>query len=402
MRFHILGLPHTVSNIEYVACAFTQKVVKLCTMLVDLGHEVYHYGHQDSDVDCTEHVTVLWNEDLEIAYGSYDWRKEFFKHDMSDHAYQAFYHRVPEEINKRKQPNDFLLCMWGGGHKPVADACPDLIAVEPGIGYSQGHFAQYRIYESYSIMHTVQGWQHAAYCNPTWYHTVIPNYFDLSQFTYKEEKEDYFLFLGRVYEGKGVHAAIQATDFAGVKLKIAGQGGLLQEMPHIYPAGPPPHVEEVGYADVETRKELMANAKGLLMPTLFNEPFGGVMVEALLSGTPVITTDWGAFSENNLHGITGYRCRTMGDFVQAVKNVNEGKISSKACREWSENNFSMERVALMYEKYFRDVLEVYTGKGFYSEFTDLSFAEKYYPGVTTKESEIDRSPLQAFLSENEI
>lgn len=406
MRFHILGVPHTVSSLEYVACAFTQKIVKLCSMLQGLGHEVYHYGHKDSEVDCTEHITVLWDEDLEKAYGSYNWREEFFKHDMGDHAYQSFFARVPEQIRQRQQPNDFLLCMWGSGHKPIADACPDLIAVEPGIGYSQGHFAQFRVYESYAIMHTVQGWQHAAYCDPKWYHTVIPNYFDLSQFECKEDKEDYFLFLGRVYEGKGVNLAIQAAEFAGVKLKVAGQGGIQKEMGHLYPNGAPDHVEEVGYADVEKRKELMANAKGLLMPTLFNEPFGGVMVEALLSGTPVITTDWGAFSENNLQGITGYRCRTMGDFVQAIKNVQEGKISSKICRQWAENNFSMERVALMYEKFFKDVYEVFVGDGWYSDLSDLSYAEKYYPSeLTTKQEDLitfSSDPLQAFLNENSI
>ena len=84
----------------------------------------------------------------------------------------------------------------------------------------------------------------------------------------------------------------------------------------------------------------------------------------MLCGTPTITTDWGAFAENNIEGVTGYRCRTFGDYVRAVRCIEVGAISSKDCREQGMK-FSLESVAPKYEKYFQDVLNVYTANGWY-------------------------------------
>ena len=369
-RFHVLGLPHTVSNREYTACAYTQKVVKFCKMMRARGHYIIHYGHEDSDVDCDEHVTVTTNRDLEIAYGNYDWRKNFFKFDVNDHAYQTFYRNAIAEMTKRKQKNDFVLPFWGSGVRPVCDAHSDLIVVEPGIGYAGGHWAQWKVFESYAIYHAYCGMNNVGYCNQNWYEVVIPNYFDLDEFEYCDKKQDYFLYLGRVFDGKGVNIAIQACERAGVKLVIAGQKEVGYELPK--------WVEYVGYAGVEKRKELMKGARASFLPSMYVEPFGGVQIENILCGTPTITTDWGAFAENNLHGVTGYRCRTMGDFVNAILNIDN--IKPADCRKWGEN-FSLERIAPMYEKFFTDVWNVHNNKGWY-EYTDPNFLNaliKEYP-----------------------
>jgi len=360
MRFHVIGLPHTVSSKEFVACAYTQKVVKFCKMMTARGHEVIHYGHEDSKVDA-EHVSVLTNDDFLKTYGSHDWRKTFFKFNVNDHAYKTFYSNAIREIGLRKQKNDFILPFWGSGVRPICDAHPDIITVEPGIGYAGGHWARFKVFESYAIYHAYYGLASVGTCKQDWYDVVIPNYFDLDDFTYNDKKEDYFLFLGRVYSGKGIHVAVQTTAKLGVKLKVAGQSNL-QECGY---KEIPKHVEFIGYADVETRRNLMANAKGAFVASMYNEPFGGVQVECLLSGTPTITTDWGAFTENNIHGLTGYRCRTFNDFVWAANNI--GNIKPQNCRTFGEN-FSLDRVATLYEKYFTDILNIYGKRGWYEEY----------------------------------
>lgn len=359
--FHVLGLPHTITNKEFTACAYTQKAWKFCKMMGERGHTIYHYGHEDSDAPYAENVTVITNETWEKVYGTHDYKSKLFTYNTEDEAYQTFYKNTIEEINKRKQKNDFILPFWGSGVRPICDAHPDLITVEPGIGYAAGHWANWKIFESYAIYHAYCNLSSVGDCKQNNYDIVIPNYFDLDEFEFNDEKEDYFLFLGRVYDGKGVNIAIQVTEYLGYKLKIAGQ---------IDSNGPytnkdfPPHVEFVGYADVEKRKNLMKNAKGSFLASQYLEPFGGVQIENLLCGTPTITSDWGAFTENNIEGITGYRCRTFDDYLKAAISINGGDIDYYACREHGEK-FSLDAIAPKYEKFFTDILNVYESGGWY-------------------------------------
>lgn len=377
IRLHVLAVPHTASTKEYTVCAFTQKVINFCKMFKEEGMYVIHYGHEDSDVVCDEHVTVTTQALLEKVYGVYDWKNQGLKYNQQDEVFQTFNYNCIQEIAKRKQPHDIILCFFGLAQKPVCDAHSDLLCVEPSIGYPS-QFAPYKVYESYAVMHGLQGPEKVSNAEYKFYDAVIPSGFDLSEFQYESKKQDYFLMCGRMVWSKGVDIAAQVTEKIGAKLILAGttSGPMDCNLGEQWPS----HVSYVGYADVETRKRLMAGAKGLFCPTIYNEPFGYVAIEAMLSGTPVITTDWGAFTETVQHGVTGFRCRTFEQFLWAAKNIDT--ISPKACRDWAAENYNFKKIGKMYREYFESIVNVSKGTGWYTENnerTELEWLTKTQP-----------------------
>ncbi len=227
---------------------------------------------------------------------------------------------------------------------------PNCKPVEPSIGYrANGIFAPYRVFTSYANMHMFYG-ERGMLMSPSWFDDVIGNPFTISEFEYNEKKEDYFLFLGRVCEEKGIHLAIQATEKRGKKLIIAGPGSLKA----LGYEKVPDHVEVFGVADAEQRKHLLKNAKALIGLTHYVEPFGNMIIEANLSGTPVITTDWGAFPEIVLEGQTGYRVRDFKSLLTAIESID--KIAPFDCREWGLN-FSDEEIHEQHRRYLEKVIK---------------------------------------------
>ena len=370
-RFHVLGLPHTKTNKDFIHCAHTQNALKFCKMMTDNGHTVFHYGHEDSKTAATEDVTVISNDIWNEVYGHHDVSKKFFTFNIADKAYQTFFKNTIKEIGKRKQKNDFVLAFWGSGVKPICDAHSDLLIVEPGIGYPNGIFAPYKVFPSYATLHGYYGIDGIAKCEWSNYDVVIPHYFDLNEFEYNENKDDYFLFIGRIGNAKGVNIAIQIAEATGIKLKIAGQFS-----PEYENYNWPDCVEVIGFADVDKRKSLMKNAMACFFPSQYAEPFGKVLIESLLSGTPVISTDWGAFTETNIHGVTGYRCKTFNDYVKAVASIKKGKISSKDCRNHGEK-YSMENIRPQYEDFFRKVTDLREGRGWYEIWDKKNCSEEW-------------------------
>lgn len=374
LRFHLLGLAHLPTNKKNSACAYTQKIVKLAKMLKNCGHTVYFYGVEGSEVECDENIQVSTMDVLEKTYGKYDSSKEFFKHNPQDLAHQVFNQNAIKYILEHKHEQDLLLCPMGNYQQSISQAV-NLLTVESGIGYT-GVFSAYRVFESYAWMHYVYGLLNQD--DGSWYDAVIPNYFEVNDFPFQPDKEDYLLYFGRIIWRKGVQVASDVAKATGNQLYIVGQGSLDNPSERLE-LGSEKHIRYFPAVGPEERARLLGKAKAVLMPTFYLEPFGGVNVEAQLCGTPVITSDWGAFPETVLHGVTGFRCRVFEEFCWAVKNIE--RIRPVNCREWAEKNYSLERVGRMYEEYFQRIHHLFD-KGWYQtndERRELEWLCRYYP-----------------------
>lgn len=366
MRFHVVGLPHTETNFEHLTCAYTQKVVKFCEMMLDRGHEVFLYSAENNIARCTEHVTVLSSTDQLRFFGPHDKAAlPAVDWDPNSEYWRIMNTNTINGIRERKQERDIICLIAGTAQRPIASALPELLSVEYGIGYS-GVFSDYLVFESYAWMHHIYGLRGDD--NGHFYHDVVPNYFDVKQFTpVAKPKGDYLLWMGRMIARKGPNIAAEIAERAGIPLVMAGNGLIKQDGDEFianditFKSGNATHVGPVG---VEERAELMANAYALLMPTLYLEPFGGVHVEAMLSGTPVITPDYGVFPETNLNGVTGFRFHTLREAVRGVERIEE--LNRAAIRTYAVNRFGLGPVGRQFETYFERLLGLY-GDGWYEK-----------------------------------
>jgi glycosyltransferase involved in cell wall biosynthesis len=171
-------------------------------------------------------------------------------------------------------------------------------------------------------------------------------------FPLQEKKEDYYLYVGRMVDRKGIIVAQHVCKELGLKLIMAGPGN----NPKIE------YGEWVGPVGPEERAKLMGGAIALFAPTLYIEPFGNVVIEAQACGTPTITTDWGAFTETNPQGVTGYRCRNAMEFAVATEWVKD--LDPVAIHKRAVALYSLDAIAPQYEQYFARLLTLW-GDGWY-------------------------------------
>jgi glycosyltransferase involved in cell wall biosynthesis len=143
----------------------------------------------------------------------------------------------------------------------------------------------------------------------------------------------------------------------GMKFVIAGMGDFVGWMNG---SGFSPtelaRIEHRGIVNGLDRATLLGSGKAFILPTIFVEPFGGAAIEAMLCGTPVLTPTFGAFTETVEQGVTGFRCRTVDDYVRGIENastaIDRGFVGRRA-----RERYSLEACGKTYDAVFKELTQ---------------------------------------------
>jgi glycosyltransferase involved in cell wall biosynthesis len=169
--------------------------------------------------------------------------------------------------------------------------------------------------------------------------SFVYNGLEPASFTFRARKDEYDLFVGRLHSAKGYRWAIEGAKRTGRRLIIAG--GWRPSLRRT--------IRYVGEVDGEPKRELLAGARCLWMPALWDEPFGLTLIEALFSGTPVLGTRRGALPE-----IVSSEVGALHDDLDALIEASRtiATRSPEACREHAMRYFTHITMAEEYVRFY--------------------------------------------------
>ena len=363
MSLHLLGLPHTVTHRRFSACAFTGKVLRFAPMMRSTGYAVIHYGVEGAESGATEQVDVLSRETWMELGGKEPGTEPLGLAANSDsQLYRAFNAALIPRLRERIAPKDAICLPFGHAHAQAVAAFPDAVRVETGIGYPLAS-ERFRVYESNAWMHYHLGKEQQGGSDYWW---VIPNYYNPDEWPLGDGSGGYLVYLGRLSRDKGLDIVWEiAKARPDLEVVLCGQGDPSPwlTLPNISYRHP---IHGAG------REKFLGEALCTLMPTRYIEPFGGVTVESLLCGTPVLGSSFGSFTETIENGSNGFRCRTLNEWLTAVEDVQADALYPRwMIRAAAVERYSMWKLAHNYDRVFQQLSDLW-GDGWYSRRTTTS------------------------------
>lgn len=225
---------------------------------------------------------------------------------------------------------------------------------------------------------------------------TVYNAVDYKTAPYSDKKEDYLFFIGRANWEKGLDLAVRAAVETKRRLIMAIKMTEAHEKEYfnrtVKPLLPKGQIEILGDISVEEKFKYYKNAACTLFTSQWEEPFGLVMIESMVTGTPVIALKRGAAVEVIKDGQTGFLCDNYEDIVRAIPRIPE--IKPEVCRKYVEKNFSVEKMVEGYEEAYKAVI--------YGARHAVNAGDVMTKDVIWVKPETTREQLLDVLSDNDI
>jgi glycosyltransferase involved in cell wall biosynthesis len=182
---------------------------------------------------------------------------------------------------------------------------------------------------------------------------------DTDALTFRDQPDDYLLFLGRFTEGKGVLQAIDVARRAGLRLVLAAaENDYYRNVIARHVDGN--QVVYAGEVDYPAKVKLFGGARALLYPVQTPEPFGLVLAEAMACGTPVAALNRGAVAEVLDQGVTGIIFENEEEMAAGLARVFA--LDRRTIRERAAARFGVARMVGEYEAVYRRLVEEGNGR----------------------------------------
>jgi glycosyltransferase involved in cell wall biosynthesis len=163
-----------------------------------------------------------------------------------------------------------------------------------------------------------------------------------------KEKKDFLLYVGRLTREKGVHILLSAVEHTGIPVKIIGDGPLRKEVEQLVRSNK--NIEYLGFRDFGYIKDVMAESKATIFPSMTLEGMPMTIIESFACGTPVITSKYSAMENMIIHGYNGFHFE-IGNIIELrerllqvlLLNNQEIFTLSENARKSYEDNYSPEK-----------------------------------------------------------
>jgi glycosyltransferase involved in cell wall biosynthesis len=329
--------PRTYGGTERVASYLTEA-------LVAQGHEVTLFASADSVTAAT--LVPMAERSLRAEPGRVDWVMRHLM--MVDRVFEqaAAFDVIHFHI-------DFL-------HYPLARHCATpCVTTLHGRLDMPGLRPLHEQFDTHPLV-SVSNAQRRPLSNANWCATVhhgVPE----SLYRFHERPQNHFAFLGRISPEKRVDRAVEIAIACDTPLRIAAKIDAFDRSyfeHEIEPLLAHPLVEFVGEIEEHDKDDFLGNARALLFPIDWPEPFGLAMIESLACGTPVIAYDGGSVPEVLQDGVTGRIVDHQAAAIEAARGIDA--LSRRACRQAFERRFTADKMARRYVQVYQALIDART------------------------------------------